>query len=226
MNVAVYLRVSTGRQDEANQEPACLATCTARGWTPIIYREKVSGAARKRPEWARLLNDARTGVVRGVVFYSITRIGRRRIEIAHDLAELSRWGMSIVSVRESFLDTTPSAAGSQVRDLLIQWWGFFAESERDELVDRTNRALDRIKENLATRGAHTSPVTGNTITYLGRPLKFDPKVWRTRAVALEAEGLKVSQIARRLVEEGCPRIHRTTVSKWLAAEKRKRRETP
>jgi DNA invertase Pin-like site-specific DNA recombinase len=215
MNVAVYLRVSTGRQDEANQEPACLKVCAARGWTPRLYRERVSGVAQ-RPEWSRLLNDARTGIVRGVVFYSIARIGRRRIQIAQDLAELSRWGMSLVSVRESFLDTTPTVAGAHIRDLLIQWWGFFAESERDEIIDRTQRSIDRIKENLVTRGAHTSPRTGRTITSLGRPRKFDRAKWQPRAKALAADGkLTPSEIAKKLIEEGCPKIHRSTVRDWV-----------
>ena len=216
MKVAVYLRVSTGRQDEANQEPACLKVCEVRGWTPIIYRERVSGVARNRPEWSRLLNDARIGNVRGVVFYSISRIGRRRVEIAGDLAELSRWGMALVSVREQFLDTTPVGGGAAIRDLLIQWWGFFAESERDEIIDRTQRSLDRIKDTLKARGAHTSPRTGRTIKSLGRPRKYDWEVWKPRARALAAAGtLTPSAIAKQLIAEGCPKIHRSTVRDWI-----------
>ncbi|HKQ96956.1 MAG TPA: recombinase family protein [Candidatus Polarisedimenticolia bacterium] len=220
MNVAVYLRVSTGRQDEANQEPACLQICQARGWTPRLYRERVSGVKEHRPEWSRLLNDARTGVVQGVVFYSISRIGRRRIQIAHDLAELSRWGMALVSVRESFLDTGPGAGGVLIRDLLIQWWGWFAEREREDLIDKTNRAMTRIKGNLATNGVHTSPRTGRTIKSLGRPRKFDWDVWKPRALALNDGTRTPAGIARQLMAEGCPKIHRTTVRGWVKEKTR------
>lgn len=208
----VYLRVSTDRQDEANQEPACLAICASRGWTPQIYRECES-ALGARPEWARLLEDARTGRIGAVVIYSITRTGRRRTQIASDLADLARWGSALVSVREPFLDTDGSPAQAAVRNLLIQVFGWFAEQERDEIVDRTTRALAKIKGHIDEHGAYTSPRTGRTIRNVGRPAY--PAQWQARAKELAAFGLSLRVIAKEIVKEGGPHINSGTIHIWV-----------
>ena len=218
MKAGVYLRVSTERQDEANQEPACLATCEARGWEPVIFRER-EGATKKRPEWERLMEAARRGEIRAVVFYSIHRIGRRRFQIAADLADLTRWGMAIVSTREKFLDVDNTPELSKMREMLIQWWGWFAEQERDELIDRTKKAMGRIQERIAKAGAHTSPRSGRTITKLGRP-GYSAR-WKARALELAREGAKPTRIAQQLQQEGSPPISRATVHLWLTDEQRK-----
>src|SRR5689334_15447192 len=112
---AVYLRVSTNQQNELNQEPPCLEVCALRGWT------------------AR---------VQAVVVFSINRIGRRRIQIARDLAKLARYGCSIVSYCEKFVEVDENKHDAEgIRDLLIQWWGWFAEREREEIVTRTRNAI-------------------------------------------------------------------------------------
>lgn len=220
MKVGVYLRVSTDRQDEANQEPECLKTCEARGWQPVIYRERES-ATKRRPEWERLLEDARRGEIRGVVFYSISRIGRRRSQIADDLRSLARWGMAIVSVRERFLDVDQSPELARMREMLIEWWGWFAQIERDEIADRTQRAVDKVKRNIAGKGAHTSARSGRTITRLGRP-GWDPR-WKARALEL---GGTPGQIAKQLRAEGAPKIGRSTIRDWIVEKREQAPDAP
>jgi len=155
--------------------------------------------------------------VQAVVFFSINRIGRKRIEIAHDLAELARWGMAIVSVRERFLDMDQSPEMARFRDMLIQWWGWFAQSERDELIARTNMALDRVRAQLDAAGSHISK-KGNVVTRLGRPEKFKDG-WRERARELaETQHLTPGQIARSLAAEGFGNVHRRTVRDVIAEE--------
>ncbi|HYM46748.1 MAG TPA: recombinase family protein [Solirubrobacteraceae bacterium] len=216
---AVYLRVSTKKQDEENQEPSCLEVCRLRGWQPVIYRERESGV-KFRPEWDRLLADARVGRVEAVVFFSIMRLGRKRVQIAGDLAELARYGMALVSVRERFLDVDGSPELARLRPLLVQWWGWFAEAERDEIVARTRVALDRIRGNLEARGHHTSSKSGRTITTLGRPRKYDDKTRRrVRELVEVARALKVApkvaEIARQLQAEGLPKVSRQTIRDWM-----------
>lgn len=212
----VYLRVSTDRQDELNQEPACLKVCEARGWTPVLYRE-VESALKERPQWAKLMDDARRGEIRAVVFYSISRIGRRRTQIAADLAALTRWGASLESVSERFVNTDGSPEMKGVRDLLIQWWGWFAETEREQLVERTKTGLSKIRENIKKNGAHVTR-SGKSITSLGRPFVCE-KRWRDRALALLAEkpgkfGTVVKEIQAQIEAEGGPKLHRNTIRNW------------
>lgn len=140
MKAAVYLRVSTDGQDETNQEPDCLRLCTARGWDPVIFREHESGAKR-RPIWDSVKQAAHRGEVGGVVIWALDRAGRDRVRLAHDIAEFARKGVAVVSVRESWLDQPVGP----LRDLLIQIMGWFAESERARLVERTKAGLARAK---------------------------------------------------------------------------------
>jgi DNA invertase Pin-like site-specific DNA recombinase len=138
VRAAVYLRVSTDRQDEANQEPDCLRICEARKWEPVIVRETESGA-KHRPQWERVKQMVHRGEVGAVVIWALDRAGRDRVRLAHDLAELARKGSDLASVREPWLDQ-PSGP---MRDLLIQVMAWFAQMERDRLRERTRAGLAR-----------------------------------------------------------------------------------
>jgi DNA invertase Pin-like site-specific DNA recombinase len=132
VKAAVYLRVSTHEQDEAHQEPECLKLCAGRGWDPIIYREQVS-AVKHRPQWDALKTAVHRGEVGAVVLWALDRAGRNRVQLAHDIAEFTRKGAVVASVRESWIDQPVGP----LRDLLIQLMGWFAESERARLIERT-----------------------------------------------------------------------------------------
>ena len=139
MKAAVYLRVSSRGQDEANQEPDCVRVCEARGWTPVVYRERESGV-KARPVWSEVLESARLGHVRAVVVWSLDRVGRTRVQVAHDLAELLRWKVDVVSVRDPWLDQA-----GPMRELLVQFFGWVAEGERQRLIERTHAGLARAR---------------------------------------------------------------------------------
>lgn len=138
MRAGNYLRVSTDKQDESNQEPDCRRLCEARGWEPIWYREVMSGA-KKRPVWDRLKEDVRTGVIRVVVFWALDRTGRTRVQIAHDLGELFRYGAEVASVKDAWLDMP----AGPTRDLLVEIMAWVAEGERSRLIERTKAGLAR-----------------------------------------------------------------------------------
>lgn len=174
-NAGVYLRVSTGRQDEANQEPDCARLCAARGWTPVYYREQESGA-KQRPEWRRLIEAARTGHLGAVVFWALDRTGRNRAQICRDVEALGHYNVHLASVQDAWLD---QPAGP-FRDLMLQVVAWFAEGERRRLIDRTKAGLARAR------------LLGKT---LGRPPAS------ARAVAegkmLIAQGVPLAEAARR-----------------------------
>jgi DNA invertase Pin-like site-specific DNA recombinase len=138
MKAGNYLRVSTEKQDESNQEPDCRRLCEARGWEPVWYREVMSGA-KKRPVWDRLKEDVRTGAIRVVVFWALDRTGRTRVQIAHDLGELFRFGAEVASVKDAWLDMP----AGPTRDLLVQIMAWVAEGERSRLIERTKAGLVR-----------------------------------------------------------------------------------
>jgi DNA invertase Pin-like site-specific DNA recombinase len=161
-----YLRVSTAEQTFENQEPAVLAIARARGWEPTIVREVESGAAA-RPQWLAVLELARCGLIRGVVVWSIDRIGRTLWQVVADVRELERLGCAVVSVREPWLDTA-----APTRDLLLAIFAWVAEHERDRLRQRTRAGVARAR------------AAGSR---LGRPPKLTPAALDV-ALAMRREG--------------------------------------
>lgn len=188
MKAAVYLRVSTGRQDEANQEPDCARLCAGRGWDPVFFRETESGA-KHRPQWRRVVEAARTGHVGAVVFWALDRTGRNRTEICRDVGALAAYRVVVTSVKDAWLEQQPGP----FRDLMLEIMAWFAEGERRRLIERTRAGLDRARA-LGVR--------------LGRPPSDSAKV--AGGIERVHQGLTVSAAAR------AAGISRTTLRRALA----------
>lgn len=191
MKAAVYLRVSTGKQDEANQEPDCARLCAARGWEPVYYRETESGAKR-RPMWSAVVEAARRGEVGAVVFWALDRTGRNRVQVAHDIGELCRWNVAVTSVQDAWLDQPPGP----LRDLLVQIMAWVAEGERRRLIERTKAGL--AKARALGRIGGRRPVSKEAID-------------RVLAARLQCPGAGAKVIAR------LSKVPRTTVQRILRA---------
>jgi putative DNA-invertase from lambdoid prophage Rac len=194
VKAAVYLRVSTDKQSEENQEPDCLRLCAARGWGPVLYRETMSGA-KKRPVWDAVRDDVRVGKVGAVVVWALDRVGRNRVQIAHDLGELIRFRAEVASVKDSWLDQ----ATGPLRDLLVQILGWVAEGERARLIERTNAGLDRARAKGTKLGRRSIPAEaqasirqlwerGNPINGIARVLALPESTVRTYVRRFELEG--------------------------------------
>jgi DNA invertase Pin-like site-specific DNA recombinase len=215
---AVYLRVSTDRckrcrrkkhapddkcprfeveQDEANQRPDCAKLCAARGWSPVWFEEKESGA-KERPEWRRALEAARRGEVGAVVFWAVDRTGRTRVQVAHDLSELFRWNVHVASVQDAWIDVGPGPA----RDLLVQVMAWVAEGERARLIERTKAGQARAR------------LEGKTI---GRPPKVGPGVVAAaREYREKWPRASLAAVAKHLERAGLGRFKRGTL--WSALQ--------
>lgn len=140
MRAAVYLRVSTGRQDEANQEPECLRLCEARGWDAVVVREQESGSKR-RPGWDRVKGLVHRGEVGRVVVWALDRAGRDRVQLAQDWREILAKGGKLVSVREPWTEQD-----GPMQALLVEVVAYFAEAERVRIVERIRAGQERARE--------------------------------------------------------------------------------
>lgn len=144
---ALYLRVSTEKQNAANQLAEVEALARARGFEPVVYGETASAAAKRRPEFERMLHDARTGKISAVVVWALDRLHRSMVGTVRDVTELHRLGVRVLSVRESWLDTE-----GPTTPLLLAIFGWVAEQERNRLRERTHAGLERAKEQGKTLG--------------------------------------------------------------------------
>ncbi|XGU20444.1 recombinase family protein [Rhodococcus sp. 3Y1] len=82
-SAAIYVRISLDREDEAGvtrQREDCQELATKLGWrVGQVYEDNsVSAYKRKvRPEWQSMLDDLRSGIRDGVIFYDLDRIARQ-----------------------------------------------------------------------------------------------------------------------------------------------------
>lgn len=159
MKVAIYMRVSTERQDAENQREELEALCLARKWSAQVTSETESGA-KARPLLDEVCNLAARGKVGAVVVWSLDRLGRNAVEVIARVEKLLAANVRVVSLREPWLEQEGPA-----RQLLLFIFAWVAEQERRRLIERTNAGLDKARAKLAK--GETIGKTG--ATSLGRP---------------------------------------------------------
>lgn len=175
---AQYLRVSSDRQDAANQELQVSALCTARGYTvhpKHVFRVVERGDAEKNDIKAACRDAARRGEIDAIVIWSLDRWTRSGIaDLIGDVAQLRKWGCSIVSIQEPWADTTDEGMG----DLMLAIAGWMGKQEKRRLSERNKATAQRIKVELASKGKLVSK-RGRVYTQLGRrPVQLSAKAER------------------------------------------------
>lgn len=138
MKVALYVRVSTEEQDLEQQRRALEREARRRKWTVVgVYEEKVSGAAKHRPELARLRRDAGMRRFKALLIWSTSRLGRDLLETLVIAREL--WverKVALVSFTQQAIDmSTPHG------NLVFNIFAAIAEAQRQELVAATKRGM-------------------------------------------------------------------------------------
>jgi len=174
---AIYLRVSKsdGSQSVENQRPEVEQLARARGFEVEKIYEEQGSAAKHRPIFEQMLKDARRGKFTVLVLWSLDRFGRSMVGNLQDVLELDRLGITVVSVKETWLDT-----GGPVRNLLVGIFSWVAEQERARLIERTKAGLQAARR----RGAK-----------IGRPRR---RVDLDRARELRAGGQSLRAVAKEL----------------------------
>ena len=175
LRCAIYLRHSTDRNKTENQKPEVEQIAKSRNYTVVSIFEEGASAVKKRPEYERMMKEARRGGFDVLIVWAIDRFGRSMVGNLTDVLELDRIGVKVVSVRESWLDT-----GSPVRTLLIAIFSWCAEQERNRLVERTKAGLASARR----RGVR-----------VGRP---PARLDRDHLLDLKSQGWSVRKIAASL----------------------------
>lgn len=107
-HTAIYVRVSTRRQDQRSQL-ADLERWAAAQRLPIKwYRDKATGKTMDRPAWAKLQAALEAGDVSAVVCWRLDRLGRTARGLTALFAELAERGVNLVSLREGIDLSTPA----------------------------------------------------------------------------------------------------------------------
>ncbi|MCO6388265.1 recombinase family protein [Aliihoeflea sp. 40Bstr573] len=144
--VALYMRVSTGRQAESDlsipdQRHQAVAFCKARGWNVVaeFVDAGLSGTDDKRPELQRLLDIATGGGAPfdAVVVHSFSRFARDHFALEYHVRKLRKHNVRLVSITQDLGDDPMSVMVRQV-------FALFDEYQSKENAKHVLRAM---KEN-------------------------------------------------------------------------------
>jgi DNA invertase Pin-like site-specific DNA recombinase len=162
-----YARVSTLDQKlDLQMQALKKAGCTK------IFREKVSGASRDRPELKRMLDQIREGDV--VVVWKLDRLARSTRDLLETMESIRESGGQFQSISEPWADST-SHAGKMIMTVFAG----IAEFERDLIRERTSAGRKAAK----SKGVR-----------FGRPRKLNSQQAKLAQRLLD-EGKLVSEIA-------------------------------
>ena len=179
-----YARVSTVEQNLDRQIDALeKAGVDIRN----IYKEKITGTKKDRPELTKMLDMLREGDI--VIISDLTRISRSTKDLLDIVERIKNKGASIKSLKDTWLDTTSDNPYNQ---FLLTVMSGLSQPERDLISQRTKEGLASAK----ARGRHG-----------GRPSKQNEK--RDAVQAMADGGMRIVDIVK---ETG---VSRSTVNRIL-----------
>jgi len=175
VKVALYLRVSTDKQETENQAAQLRDFAAKQDWEIVReYADYESGAKASRIEFRKMFEDAAAKKFELLLFWALDRLSREGVlETLQYLNRLTSCGVGFRSYTEQFFDSC-----GIFKDAIIAIMATLAKQERIKRAERTKAGLARVR------------AAGKT---LGRPrLTVDA----ARAAALRASGLSGRAIAR------------------------------
>jgi DNA invertase Pin-like site-specific DNA recombinase len=196
---AVYVRVSSRKQDEQSQAPDLDRWAKSQDGEVRFYRDVFTGKTMDRPGWNKLDSDIRTGKVESVTVWRLDRLGRTARGLTALFEELQGRKVNLVSLRDGLDLSTP--AGRLMANVLAS----VAQYETEVRHERIIAGLEVAREK-GTRSGRA----------IGRPADVHTRVKVTAEQeamikSLKSQGEKVAVIAR------ATGLSRPTVYKILSA---------
>lgn len=177
MIIAIYVRVSTKKQDETNQLPHLRDLAEKRGYE--IYREYSDEASAKdanRPGWKELMQDAANHKFEAILVMKLDRVMRSLVQLNITMDNLRTYGVKLICADIGEIDYTTPMGKVQMQII-----GAIAEWEREIISQRTKDGIEAKK----AKGIH-----------LGRKWRDDLPM--DAIVSLRMDGHSWKSIARDL----------------------------
>jgi DNA invertase Pin-like site-specific DNA recombinase len=213
-SAGVWVRVSSGGQDEANQLPDIQKHCAGNGYEvarTYTLHGKSASKGEQQPYLDRMLADMRAGLIKVLVIWHSDRLERRPGKALLDvLAEVAAAGGRVESVQEPALGKLDF--GSQVTTFIA---GLVNHEKSVHLAAQVSAAFETIHTNGGLHGRNPfGYVATGSVKYhhtlepteLGR--KYVPQIF-ARVIA----GESLNTIARWLEAEG---VAPTSGTRWWA----------
>jgi DNA invertase Pin-like site-specific DNA recombinase len=143
--VAIYLRVSTSKQETSNQRRELEALAARSGWQIVkVYEDAgISGAKGRdqRPGLDAMMKAVNAREFDLVAAWSVDRLGRSLTDLLATLQGLHEKSVDLF-LHQQGLDTSTTAGKA-----MFQMLGVFAEFERGIIRERVNAGLARARAN-------------------------------------------------------------------------------
>lgn len=153
MEVAIYARVSTDKQEVINQLSQLREYCQKSNY--LIFKEYIdviSGKEDSRPQYDLMFKQAHQKLFQMVLFWDISRFSRSgTLYTLQKLKELENLGIGWHSYTEPMFSTM-----GQWKDVIISIMATLAKIEREHISERTKAGMKNAK-NVGKRGKDRKP---------------------------------------------------------------------
>ena len=143
VNVAIYVRVSTGKQEVDNQLLQLREYCKKSEGYEIFneYVDIISGKETSRPSYDRMFKDAHKRLFDLVLFWDLSRFSRAgTLHTLQKLKELENLNIEWESYQEPYFKSI-----GQFKDVILSVISTVAKIEREKISERTKAGLQRTR---------------------------------------------------------------------------------
>ena len=148
---ALYVRVSTGKQETENQAHTLRQFAASQGWEIVAtHSDEISGGKgeRQRPGFRALMDAASRREFDVLLFWALDRFSREGVlPTLQYLQRLDSYGVAWRSFSEQYLDST-----GMFKDAVISIMATIAKQERIRLSERTRAGVERARREGKTLG--------------------------------------------------------------------------
>ena len=142
--VAIYARVSTGKQDQSLEEQTRLIQeyCARMNYEVMdVFSETASGSKEDRKEYINLMHEVEMyrNKFNTIVVWKLDRFSRSLQSLVNSIDFLKQHNVDFVSITDNIETTTPAGK------LMFHIFGALAEFERDLIYERTKVGIERAK---------------------------------------------------------------------------------
>lgn len=156
MKTAIYVRVSTGKQEVNNQLVQLRKYCEKSNYEIFEeYVDIISGKEISRPAFDRLFLDAHKRLFDMVLFWDLSRFSRAgTLFTLQKLKELENLGIDWESYQEPYFNSV-----GQFKDVVLSIMATIAKIEREKISERTKAGLQASKNKhlIGKRGKDKKP---------------------------------------------------------------------
>lgn len=157
MKVAIYVRVSTDKQEVDNQLIQLREYCNKSNYNTFKeYVDIISGKENSRPNYDQMFQDAHRKLFDLVLFWDLSRFSRAgTLFTLQKLKELENLGIDWESYQEPYFKSV-----GQFKDVVLSIISTVARIEREKISERTKAGLERARRKgkpIGKRGKDKKP---------------------------------------------------------------------